>query len=80
MSFVGIPQACESIAIDLVVLAGKLRVYGQAIRQNDATKSESERVARALSKKAKSNLEEFLELLPQESTEKSTKSNSKRTK
>ena len=73
MSFVGIPQACESIAIDLEVLSSKLRMYAQAMRRPDLNTPDAEKQARVLSKKARANLDEFLAMLPQETEEKSKK-------
>jgi len=70
MSFVGIPQACESIAIDLEVLSSKLRMYAQAMRRPDLNTPDAEKQARVLSKKARANLDEFLSMLPQEAEEK----------
>lgn len=64
MSFVGIPQACESIAIDLEVLSTKLRVYAQALRRTDIDTPSAEKMARVLSKKARDSLDEFLGILP----------------
>lgn len=73
MSFVGIPQACESIAIDLGVLSGKLREYAQALRRTDIDTPGAEKMARVLSKKAKVSLEEFLAILPPEPVEETKK-------
>lgn len=77
MSFVGVPQACESIAIDLGVLAGKLREYAQALRRNDLESTNVGEHARALSKRARADLDELLAIMPPEPEKEPKKRKSK---
>jgi hypothetical protein len=63
MSFVGIPQACESIAIDLEKLGAKLRQHAQAIRRPDLPPANHEEQVRSLGRKAIKDLEELFAMM-----------------
>ena len=66
MSFVGIPQACESIAIDLEKLGATLRQYAQARRRPDLDSANHDKNVRARMKSATNQLNELLQLMDAE--------------